>query len=41
VTSDIGSVPQDLLDPEITTAVEMVPFDHMTDWLRRQLGAGQ
>jgi hypothetical protein len=41
VTSDIRSAPSAMLDSEITTAVDMVPFDHMTDWLGRQPGAGR
>jgi acetyl esterase/lipase len=41
VTSDVGSAPRDLLDPEIAEAADLVPFDDLTaDVLRRMRAVG-
>jgi acetyl esterase/lipase len=37
VTSDIGSAPHDLLDPEVASAAAMVPFDEVTADVLRDL----
>jgi acetyl esterase/lipase len=39
VTSEIGSTPRDLLDPEVAEAADMVPFDDLTADVLRKLRA--